>query len=47
MFETTRKGYERLLKWADEHTQTAGSSVVRGRHRKLRSRPDQLPHFSG
>ena len=24
MFETTRKGYERLLKWADEHTQTAG-----------------------
>ncbi len=24
MFETTRKGYERLLKWADEHTQTTG-----------------------
>ena len=24
VFETTRKGYERLLKWADEHTQTAG-----------------------
>ena len=22
VFETTRKGYERLLKWADEHTQT-------------------------
>ena len=24
VFETTRKGYERLLKWADRHTQTAG-----------------------
>ena len=24
VFETTRKGYEQLLKWADEHTQTTG-----------------------
>ena len=24
VFETTQKGYERLLKWADQHTQTAG-----------------------
>ena len=24
VFETTRKGYERLLKWADRHTQTTG-----------------------
>ena len=23
MFETTRVGYDRLLKWADQHTQTA------------------------
>ena len=24
VFETTRVGYDRLLKWADQHTQTAG-----------------------
>ena len=46
VFETTRKGYERLLKWADRPPDRR-SSVVRGRHRKLRSRPSQLPHFSG
>ena len=41
-FGTTRLGYDRLLKWADQHTQTADRVVVCGRHRQLRSRRDHL-----
>ena len=42
VFQTTRLGYDRLLKWADQHTQTADRGVVGGRLGQLRSRRDHL-----
>ena len=42
VFGTTRLGYDRLLKWADQHTQTAERGVGGGRLGQLRSRRDHL-----